>query len=708
MTNKNITNKGQNSKSLLDSDEVLNQIQISLVHGLKPLMIAYFEKVDLLIIDMAERADSNKKQKEYFDSIKTIKVHKLNVLSSFLSSIKHTFDSFKVNNFNYFDAKITQAVKKKNAITESIDKSDIDEKLTQNSLIQRIEGLFRDDVNAFKERFSLLKAIPLETYHIPISPYVLVSSFAKSIRLLHLDLDIKLVLYNQYEGVVLSKISKIYNEIHQFLNDNSIFSELEDKSTITPSDEPKRENAPCKNKEETLVKNKEVIKEKETQKNIIVETDTLLQISTIFQKQLVLGLSEDPPAELSSIEIKNTLYRKIEELIPKESNMHISQPHKDAINLITMMFQLVSGDRNIPKTIKSLLSNLHIPYIKAAIIDSNFLINKQHPAQIILASISKASIGWTTEKDTNNQFIKKVERTIETVLNQEELDEPFFTSLLNTYQGSISKQKNEFKQEQKRVKNKLKGRNRIVSAMKTVEAIISHKLRDENVVPLINNLLLGPWKNLLVLMLVRHSNTSEEYLVKVSFIDDLIAVIHSTQYEVIIRKKIEKICRKYEEGLKLVAYNDSGLSDKVLELNQYLLDVHGFQSIKSINNDPVDATSKTQIHQINENDLNDQTYSKVSIQDLQPASAEAKTLSDSLLTGLNDLEKELIHSFTLGTWFEFHRSNKSSVKAQLSWISPKTGMFLFVNSRGLKVVDKMPKEFISGLNDESISMLKKH
>ena len=98
MTNKNITNKGQNSKSLLDSDEVLNQIQISLVHGLKPLMIAYFVKVDLLIIDMAERADSNKKQKEYFDSIKTIKVHKLNVLSSFLSSIKHTFDSFKVNN----------------------------------------------------------------------------------------------------------------------------------------------------------------------------------------------------------------------------------------------------------------------------------------------------------------------------------------------------------------------------------------------------------------------------------------------------------------------------------------------------------------------------------------------------------------------------------------------------------------------------------
>lgn len=713
MTKKNITTNGPESKPINGSEKVLNHVQKSLVHNLKPLMIIYFKKIDVLLLDMAERADSNKKQKAYFESMKTIKVHKLNVLSSFLSSIKHTFDSFKENNFNYFDAKIIRAIKKKKSITESIDKNDIDEKLTQNCLIQRAESLYREDIKCFQKHFSMLNSIQLDSYHIPISPYVLVSSFAKSIRLLHLDLDIKLVLYNQFESIVLSNIGQIYKEISHYLNDNKIIIEIENQALITAppvTTNSKHQTATSEQVEEESLE-KAIIEstlEEDEDEDLqhIFDNDRFLEISTAFQKQIVSGLSQKPPVEMSPIKIKNTLYQYIDEDIPKFSDIHISQPLKDAINLITMMFQLVSGDRNIPKSIKTILSKLHIPYIKAAIIDNKFLTNKQHPAQVILTAISKSSIGWTEKKDTNKQFIDKVELIIETVLNSNYLDENFFETLLDTYQGSIANQRNKFKKEQNRVKNKLKGRDRIVSAMKTVEAIISHKLADKKVPPFLTSIIQGPWKNLLVLMLVRHTDTSKEYLDKVNFIDELLANLHAKKDEISRRKSIETLSKKYEEGLRLVAYNGDGLHTKVTELNHFLLSKHGYP-IEIIENKK-ETFSEKKVAQITENDVNTQIYSQVSMRDLKPIATEEKTFDDSFLTNLNEVEKKIIQNCTIGTWFEFQRYKKNPVKAQLSWISPKTGMFLFVNSRGLKVVDKMPNEIIEGLSDSSISMLKKH
>ncbi len=698
MTNKNNDkNQAEKLKPFHGSDKLLKHIQAAFGKSMKDVMVIYFEQIDSHLFKMAEKSGSHNKQKINFESLKSIRVHKFNVLTSFLSTLKQTFKLFEDKNFNYFDTKTTGDVKRNKTIATSIDKNDIEEKLLQNTLIEKYDDIYQEDLIALQRRFTVLNAGTVESHHIPVCPHALVSAFAKSIRLLHLDLETKWVLYQLFETKVLSKIAGVYQNINKYLHDNGVFPGVNNQ-ILTEKVKKDSINLPAKQS----VSDKS--KAGSMQGNGFVNYDSICDVLLNLQIKLVKDLSSNNPPDITPMDVKNALLLQFKRPRFKDENLLLSQPDKDTINLITMMFQLVSGDRNIPAEIKRILTKLHVPYIKAAMADTTLLTNTQHPAQLILALIIKASVGWSKQKDKENKFIQKVDKVIATIVEQDKLTLDFFVKQLDKYQDFIDEHKNEFKLEQSRVKNKLKGRDRIVSAMKTVKALLTHKLNHVELPSLIRNMLLGAWKNLLVLLLVRHSDTSDEYLLKVNFIDELIETVQSGQYEVILKKRIEKLCLEYAEGLVLVAYCGEGLESKVNDFKQCLLEIHQFGNnpeepdhVADVDPSEVDAKTEQATTKI---------YSKVTDRDIQSVPEEV-VKKKSTLKGLNPSEEKLINQIPTGTWFEFKRGNKNPVKAQLSWTSPKTGMFLFVNARGLKVVDKMPKDLAKGLQDKSIVMLNK-
>ena len=696
---KNNKNQTSNLIPYHGSEKLLNHIQTLFGKNMKDIMVIYFEYVDSYIFKMAENADSHHDQRSYFESLKSIRVHKFNVLTSFLTTIKQTFKYYEAKNFDYFETKITEPVSNK-TITESIDKNDIEEKLAQNTLVQRFDGVYQEDLIAFKRRFTLLIGHSLEPHHIPVCPYVLILSFAKSIRLLHLDLEIKLVLYKLFESNVLDKIEVVYQDINKYLHDNGIVPGIKNQILTEKfnkeSKEEKRLQPSSKEQDEPLKNYKSIY-------------DVLLNL----QIKLIKDLSDASTLEISPIDIKNALFIQFKRSRFKNKGQILGQSDKDAINLITMMFQLVSGDRNIPTEFKLLLTKLHIPFIKAAMLDKSLLTNKQHPAQVILTSISKASIGWNKEKDKNNNFINNASKVIANIVEEEKLDQKFFTKQLNGYQKFINEQKNEFKIEQNRIENKLKGRDRIVNAMKAVEALLNHKTHNVELPTLIHKMLYGARKNVLVLILVRHSDTSDEYLLKINFIDDLIETIQSEKYEIILKKIIEKLSLEYAEGLKLVAYDGDGLIAKVNEFSQCLLNIHKIESESNeedwqekTDDVPGLLTAKAPDDQSKIKISNTKVYSKDSDRD-SPNVSEEPVKKQCVLTGLNQKDKDLINKIPIGAWFEFKRGDKNPVKAQLSWISPKTGMYLFVNSRGLKVSGLLPKELVVAIRSKNIISAKK-
>ncbi len=62
-------------------------------------------------------------------------------------------------------------------------------------------------------------------------------------------------------------------------------------------------------------------------------------------------------------------------------------------------------------------------------------------------------------------------------------------------------------------------------------------------------------------------------------------------------------------------------------------------------------------------------------------------------------EWQVVESLQPGTWLEFCFTEENITRAKLSWISPMSGRYLFVNRRGLKVGDYAPHELAVLLAD---------
>ena len=82
------------NKTNLVTNKMLNHVFSSFGHGLKPMMNNYFVTLDELLIEMSEKSKSENKKKLYVESIRSIRVHKLNVMVSYLKTIQHTFSLF--------------------------------------------------------------------------------------------------------------------------------------------------------------------------------------------------------------------------------------------------------------------------------------------------------------------------------------------------------------------------------------------------------------------------------------------------------------------------------------------------------------------------------------------------------------------------------------------------------------------------------------
>ena len=251
---------------------------------------------------------------------------------------------------------------------------------------------------------------------------------------------------------------------------------------------------------------------------------------------------------------------------------------------------------------------------------------------------------------------------------------------------------------QKRTKEKSLGQEKIDQAKKDSAQLLVDKISNQEMPILFRDLLLNEWSNVLILMNLRYSKDSKEYISKVDFIDELIKYSHPSDDNSINNTIIKNISDAYEDGLKLVAFNPKEIIDK-----QYLL-VNCLKEIHQLNDQPLSESEVEliapdeilKLSTINKNDNNIVEY----IEEIIEPSDTEDTFDDT-----KDIYLETISSMKTGTWLEFINEDNTTVRAKLSWISPITDKYLFVNARGLKISDKSKLELAAGLRDKSIRKL---
>lgn len=97
-------------------------------------------------------------------------------------------------------------------------------------------------------------------------------------------------------------------------------------------------------------------------------------------------------------------------------------PEAASIDALALIFETIFASPILPEAIKTALSSLQIPLLKAALLDSGFFTGQNHPARQLLDKIARAALGLPLDISPENPVCSRI-RTIATQVRTEFTDD---------------------------------------------------------------------------------------------------------------------------------------------------------------------------------------------------------------------------------------------------------------------------------------------
>ena len=150
-------------------------------------------------------------------------------------------------------------------------------------------------------------------------------------------------------------------------------------------------------------------------------------MTALTELQVAAENISETPLVFDANQIKQAVLATIGESEGGAVTKAVNQVSEKTIDFIKLIFDAIIDEESITDEIKTLLLSLQIPVIKAAMIDSDFFVDDQHPARQLLDKIAEAGVGVTEHTDPVYIEIEKVVRKL---LNDYDEDVIAFTVAL--------------------------------------------------------------------------------------------------------------------------------------------------------------------------------------------------------------------------------------------------------------------------------------
>jgi len=370
---------------------------------------------------------------------------------------------------------------------------------------------------------------------------------------------------------------------------------------------------------------------------------------------------------------------------------------KLTIEIVGLMFDHVLQDPQVPAEIKTLLSRLQFPVLKAALLDADFFASNSHPARRLIDRIATASVGWEPYGDENERFRSQIEQVVKQVLNGFDKDVSVFEKLLaqlDEFLADLGPRDTDPVARAKRALEEAEKREVLV-----INTTIQVRRAFEKVEldPVLRDFLVGPWVQVLVEATLRDATTP-------GFSKSFREAIHDVVWSVQPKANKEERKRLTELIPNLIRVLRDGMAlTRMAEHDQQTFLKHLMQA-HAVAVKPVDqatyiksslATSEmrakveslqiTGTHPITAVAGGFRVSSGAVMRAAEEFDADVHMPAPVTdIGGLDRVEEaamdEQIAGWQRGAWFEMY-DGRERIKVRLRWISPLRTLFLFSANR---------------------------
>lgn len=692
------------------SQQAIKDCRQTILTGL-PKSFAFFDSLDDALFDLADKAETNQKQEEYFTAMRQIRLVQSDIKKNFTSKILHDFDTF----WKKPSTKSYPHLKTKNEPETDISKielsllqnSDLEEEIAIKRITARSRATCGNEIGKLTMRFAHMANINNNvTLDNPFDSSNVINHLKEVISPLPVSISIKLVIYKQYEKQAVDSLCQLYQALNSQLIDNGVLPKISYKTNrkVTTAADRSHQNSPLPlneavehhldhhaqyndNNDAGLFNSLRQLLHRSPptaqhafsmapgdQLISIVDHQTLLSaLSNIQHSPGQINISDQ--GELDLPELRPTLLQTLNAHgNASGTSQTISSLDNDTLDIMDLLFEFIIEDKNIPLPMRGLLARLQIPMLKIAITDKTFFHQKTHPARRLLNNLAQAATGWTQTKNIEQDPLYiYINNIVNNLVNEFEVDLLVFDNINEELADFITKQQRNSQAIEKLTAETSQGQERVELAQQHVDQVIHDLYLKASPVPkVVVSLIEDGWKQLLRLRLIQKGDESEEWHSSINLIKQLLSSIRPRNGNEERQQLLELVPGLHKE-VQQYLQSTSITPNTLTVLLKALQRCH----IQILNGD-----------EILENEL--RRFDTKTAPEQGKFADPVKRVEQQMYSTANAIDK--VKRLKVGTWVDIKEIDQEPRRIKFSWRSNFTKRCLFVTSKGIKAAEWSEQE----------------
>jgi hypothetical protein len=658
--------------------------------ALRRLMQSMFDKLDDALYELAEKADSNTAQFRYLDAMRGVRKQRTAIETGFLDGAMARYDEF----WRGTERRSWQHTAQEAGELSLIGEAELEEALAINAMVSKGESRFERSLAALRQRFTRLSGRQeMADDENPVGPAALADCFRKPVSELEVELAVKLVILKLFDRQVISNLGPLYDELNARFEKAGILANLNLRlrrpagAPVPPTlgvpvpptpdaygVDAGPEGAELFNLLASLVRSQRAPTAYSQVSMPVVPTPDLLGALSSLQQSAVAAA----PAmlDLASIRsaqatLRDTLLRSLNAAGPTAARA-LGGVDEDVIDMVSMLFDFILEDRNLPDAMKALLSRLQIPMIKLALVDRGFFSRKTHPARRLLNNLARAGTGWVDDGDRSpKSLFGRVEAAVSRILTEFETDPTVFEAVNDDFGRYLETELRGAEVAEERIRQVSRGQEQLKIARNRVTDVIEKRIWARPDMPeVVKEILRAGWKDVMLLALLREGEDSPSWKKAVEVVERLIWSV-TPKAQPLDRQEllsaIPPLLSELKEGFSMISFDARRTAELMKDLQ-----THHIACLRGTVPTPVPAAGSAA-----------PGAAEPDAAAVAPPGPETRLAP----TVIDDEFQARAQALQVGQWVEWDGDGDQPVRAKLSWKSEVTGTYIFVNRKGMKVAE---------------------
>ncbi|MES9883591.1 MAG: DUF1631 family protein, partial [Sedimenticola sp.] len=604
---------------------------------------------------------------------------------------------------------------------EVVENEDLEKHLAVQNIISRAHADYYQQLYALSQRLAVtLGGVKPAKDDIPGCPAHITNAFQVTTERLRLENDLLLTLYHLFNRFLISKLGQIYDRFNKKLIGAGIFPNLKLNLKKSPSvrireNQQRLHSEPSvpidtgsqgesgisaypgspmptsslgdeilhsiltlmagrRNEELKVINTPKGLPSEQSREQI--DSTTLISAISDIQSSADTGLlpieerDAGPPRD---IELETSLIDEAKKILSAErvrlfqlvDRKIIPSADLDTIELVGMLFKEVLDEENLSNITKTLISHLHTPYLKAAILDNRFLSDSHHISRRLLNLLVDAGVSWIDEEDLRRGIYYPMQESVGHILTSFTGDFKIFEEQYSFISNLVEQLEKHARVVEERNQEAARGREKLESARGKAYQIIEERSSGYKLHPVVEHFLFHAWLDRMILMLLRdpEAEQGEEWIEVLEIIDQ---VMHATK------------AQDSDDDQKWLLANLPQLKSRIEESIASLGEYHqpDLFSLFSLFSSHLELPSEQAGAEPPSPQKTVISVKKRPVKKQQPAS-----LSDEEQVIMGQLRK-----VKFGTWFQLQDEAGKPYRLKLSWFSLVTHKYMFVDRFGIQTL----------------------